>query len=268
MAVDTGTGSEVLLVERVGTVSVLTMNRPEARNALDPELIDALKGTLAAAVEDDAVRAVVLTGAGDRAFCAGMDLKGFVAQGDASSEGSAADGIAGHVIAPVIPWDLGVPLIGAINGAAVAGGFELMMSCDVVVAAEHAFFGLSEVKRGLIPGGGGTVLGSRVPPAIALEMCLTGDNIDAPRALAAGLVNRVVPADQVRDEALAIAKRIAANGPLAVAAIKALMRRGELEGAAAAWPDSDTLQRIFASDDAREGAMAFIEKRDPKWTGR
>jgi len=268
MTADPGTGSEVLLVEHVGAVAVLTMNRPEARNALNPELIDALKRTLAAAVGDDAVRAVVLTGAGDRAFCAGMDLRGFVEQGSGDGDGSASDGLAGHVVAPVIPWDLGVPLIGAINGPAVAGGFELMMSCDVVVAAEHAFFGLSEVKRGLIPGGGGTVLGSRIPPAIALELCLTGDNVDASRALAAGLVNRVVPADQVRDEALAIATRIAGNGPLAVAAIKALMRRGELEGAAAAWPDSDTLQRIFNSDDAREGATAFIEKRAPEWTGR
>lgn len=268
MTADTGSGSDVLLVEHVGAVAVLTMNRPEARNALNSELLDALKRTLTAAVDDDAVRAVVLTGAGDRAFCAGMDLRGFVEQGSGSGGGAASDGLADHVVAPVIPWDLGVPLIGAVNGPAVAGGFELMMSCDVVVAAEHAFFGLSEVKRGLIPGGGGTVLGSRIAPAIALELCLTGDNVDASRALAAGLVNRVVPADRVRDEALAIATRIAENGPLAVAAIKTLMRRGELEGAAAAWPDRETLQRIFTSDDAREGALAFIEKRAPDWTGK
>jgi enoyl-CoA hydratase len=268
MTADTGTGSEVLLVEHVGAVAVLTMNRPEARNALNPDLIDALKRTLAAAVDDPAIRAVVLTGAGDRAFCAGMDLRGFVEQGSGAGEGSASSHQpASHVVAPVIPWDLGVPLIGAINGPAVAGGFELMMSCDVVVAADHAFFGLSEVKRGLIPGGGGTVLGSRIAPAVALELCLTGDNIDASRALAVGLVNRVVPADQVRDEALAVATRIAENGPLAVAAIKTLMRRGEFEGAAAAWPDGETLQRIFSSDDAREGALAFIEKRAPNWTG-
>ncbi len=275
MTADTGTGSQVLLVEHVGAVAVLTMNRPEARNALNPPLIDALKRTLAAAVDDDAVRAVVLTGAGDRAFCAGMDLRGFVEQGSGSGsvperpagDGGATAGLAGHVVAPVIPWDLGIPLIGAINGPAVAGGFELMMSCDVVVAAEHAFFGLSEVKRGLIPGGGGTVLGSRIAPAVALELCLTGDNVDAARALAVGLVNRVVPADQVRAEAIAVATRIAENGPLAVTAIKALMRRGELEGAAAAWPDSETLQRIFTSDDAREGALAFVEKRAPEWKG-
>jgi enoyl-CoA hydratase len=157
MTADTGTGSDVLLVEHVGAVAVLTMNRPEARNALNPDLIDALKRTLADAVDDDAIRAVVLTGAGDRAFCAGMDLRGFVEQGSGAGEGSASSAqLASHVVAPVIPWDLGIPLIGAVNGPAVAGGFELMMSCDVVVAADHAFFGLSEVKRGLIPGGGGT----------------------------------------------------------------------------------------------------------------
>ena len=254
----------MLLEERVGEVAVLTLNRPESRNALNGELIGQLGARLGALAGDDSARAIVLTGAGDRAFCAGMDLKDFAARPAPSGGDTARETRA----AAVIPWDLPKPIVAAVNGPAVAGGFELVLSCDLVVAADHATFGLSEVKRGLIPGGGGTLLATRVPLAVALEIGLTGDAIDAHRALAVGLVNRVVPADRVLDEAIALAGGIAANGPLAVASVKDLMRRGATDGGSHAWPDTELMNRVFSSEDAREGATAFVEKRAPRWTGR
>jgi enoyl-CoA hydratase len=258
-----------LLEDRVGAVAVLTLNRPEARNALNRALIAALEERLGALADDDGVRAVVLTGAGDRALCAGMDLKDFASgggsdAGEASAAGRSDDGGA----YAVIPWDYPLPIVAAVNGAAVGGGFELVLSCDLVVAAEHAVFGLPEVKRGLIPGGGGTLLATRVPLAIALEIGLTGDPIDAEAARRAGFVNRVVPAADLLDEAIALAGRIAENGPLAVAAVKQLMRRGATDGSEAAWPGREVIGRIFGSEDAREGATAFVEKRAPRWVGR
>lgn len=255
----------VLERDRRGAVEVLTLNRPERRNALSAELIAALGHTFAELADDDAVRAVVLTGAGDRAFCAGMDLKDFAA--NASSD-DAGDSSGGGDRYTVIPWDYPKPIVGAMNGAVVAGGFELMMACDLVVAADHAVFGLAEVKRGLLPGGGGTTLATRIPLALALEITLTGDNFDAARALEIGLVNRVVPAADVLTEALALAGRVAENGPLAVRVVKQLVRRGAADGEAQAWPDPETMHRVFGSEDAREGALAFVEKRAPHWVGR
>jgi enoyl-CoA hydratase/carnithine racemase len=272
IVMDAGVGSEVLSARRVGAVAVLVLDRPEARNALNGALVRAIGEHLRAAEADDDVRAIVLTGAGDRAFCAGMDLKEFAEQraGDDTPDAlgglDAEPGTPGS--SPVIPWDYPKPIVAAVNGAAVAGGFELVLSCDLVVAAEHATFGLSEVKRGLLPGGGGTLLATRVPLAIALELGLTGDAVDAERAQAVGLVNRVVPADRLLDEATALAARIAENGPLAVTAVKQLMRRGTTEGGMHAWPDGPMLRRIFGSADAREGATAFVERRAPRWTGR
>jgi len=168
----------------------------------------------------------------------------------------------------LIPWDYPKPIVAALNGATVAGGFELMMSCDLVVAGDQVVFGLAEVKRGLLPGGGGTLLATRIPLALALEITLTGDTFDAARALAIGLVNRVVPAERVLDEALALANRVAENGPLAVTVVKQLVRRGATEGGTAAWPPPADIRRVFASEDAREGALAFVEKRAPRWVGR
>jgi enoyl-CoA hydratase len=263
---DAETRDSVLERRREGAVEILTMNRPERRNALSNMLIAALDDTFAALADDDAVRAVVLTGAGDRAFCAGMDLKDFAARDQ--DDDAAADGDEGTSRNSVVPWDYPKPIVAAINGAAVAGGFELMMACDLVVAAEHAVFGLAEVKRGLLPGGGGTLLGTRVPLAIALELTLTGDTFDAARAFDVGLVNRVVPAAHVLPEALALAARIAENGPLAVSVVKQLVRRGSTEGGHAAWPDRATSRLVFGSEDAREGALAFVEKRAPRWVGR
>jgi enoyl-CoA hydratase len=265
-----GDASEpVLLRRRVGAVEVLTLNRPERRNALSNELIQTLERTFAELADDDAVRAIVLTGAGDRAFCAGMDLKDFAERSSDDPEPEAdPDEEAVPERHQLIPWVYPKPIVAALNGATVAGGFELMMSCDLVVAADHAVFGLAEVKRGLLPGGGGTLLATRIPLALALEITLTGDTFDAARALEIGLINRVVPANRVLEEALALANRIAENGPLAVSVVKQLVRRGATEGGQAAWPPPAEIRRVFSSEDAQEGALAFVEKRAPRWVGR
>jgi len=257
----------VLLRRREGGVEVLTLNRPERRNALSAALLSALKDAFAELAVDPDVRAIVLTGAGDKAFCAGMDLKDFAANSgdEAAPEEFPDDARIPHAF---VPPDFPKAVVAALNGSAVGGGFELMLECDLVVAADHAQFGLAEVKRGLLPGGGGTLLATRIPLALALEITLTGDTFDAERACEIGLVNRVVPGAQVVDEAVALAGRIAENGPLAVAVVKRVVRAGAVEGGAAAWPSRAELREVFGSEDAREGAVAFMEKRAPRFVGR
>jgi len=261
--VTTDTGDE-LVRERRGEVLVARLNRPEARNALSPSLMGAIGAAVGEAESDPAVRAVVLTGTGDRAFCAGMDLRAFA--GGASM--SAADPAAMAGFQRLLDGRVTVPVIGAANATAVAGGFELLLGCDLIVASSEARFGLPEVKRGLFPAGGGTRLGTRVPLSIALEITLTGETFDAGRAHALGLVNAVVPPDEVLDRALELAGRIAANGPLAVAATKELVRLSVTDAARATERLAELQQLVFASDDAREGATAFVEKRPPVWQGR
>jgi enoyl-CoA hydratase len=265
MSAGTGTGgsgetAETVEVERLGAVTVVTINRPERRNALDPAAMSGLGRALAAAELDDAVRCVVLTGAGEKAFCAGMDLRAF-AEGGISPDDLPKPGLE-VLIERVYPK----PVVAAVNGAALAAGFELVMACDLVVAAQHALFGLPEVKRGLVAAGGGTRLPLRVPLAVALEIGLTGEPVDAARAHALGLVNRVVPAADVRAEALALAEAIAANGPLAVAATKELMR-AEAAGLSIAAVGARA-KPVFESEDAREGALAFAQRRAPVWRNR
>jgi len=253
-----------LVRDRRGAVLVARLNRPDARNALTPELLRAISAAIVDAEADPDIRAVVLTGTGDRAFCAGMDLRAFAA-GEQSGIG---DNEATRGFFRLTEGATTVPVVGAANGTAVAGGFELLLACDVIIASSEAEFGLPEVKRGLFPAGGGTFLGTRVPLAIALEMALTGDAITAERAYDLGLVNAVVRPDEVMETALARAERIAANGPLGVAAVKELVRLGVFDAARARQRLDDWRHVVFSSEDAKEGAMAFVEKRAPVWHGR
>lgn len=257
----------LILRERRGHTEILTLNRPEAANSLNPELMDELGVALREVLDDNDARVVVLTGAGERVFCAGMDLSSLGAFNDQATAGAVpkpgADAMASFM-AGTYPK----PVVAAVNGAAVGGGLELVMSCDLVVAAEHARFGLPEVKRGLYAAGGGTLLSTRIPLALALEMGLTGRLIETPRALDAGLLNQVVAADELLPAAVALADEVAANGPLAVQLTKALLRGAVTESPGAGRATPEQMATVFQSDDAREGATAFMEKRPPNFTGR
>jgi enoyl-CoA hydratase len=256
--------TEELVTERRGAVLVLRLNRPEARNALTPSLIIGIGQAVTAAEADPDIRAVVLTGTGDRAFCAGMDLRAFAAAGglDRSLVAQMDD------FQRLVHGRVSVPLIGAANALAVAGGFELLLACDLIVASSQAEFGLPEVKRGLFAAGGGTFLATRLPMSIALELALTGDTIPAARALSLGLVNAVVEPEAVLDTAVAYAERIAANAPLSLAATKELVRLAASDPARA-WERLEEWRPIvFDSEDAMEGAVSFVEKRTPVWRGR
>jgi enoyl-CoA hydratase/carnithine racemase len=245
-----------VLTEITNNILVVTLNRPEAGNALNGALSEGLSNALSEAATNDEVRAIVITGAGEKIFCAGMDLKAFAAGEDLAKIGMGFTALR----------SCKKPLIAAVNGHALAGGFEVVMMCDLVVAVETARFGIPEVKRGLFAAGGGVRLPARIPLAIALEMGLTGDPIDAPRAATLGLINQVVPAAQLREAALALAGRITANGPLAVQATKELM----LDEIGSGNPTlmGELQKKVFSSEDAKEGATAFAQKRTPEWKGR
>ncbi len=249
--------------ERRGHVEILTINRPEARNAINGDVTAAMSAALDEVTGDDDCWVVVLTGAGDKAFCAGMDLKAF-------ASGQGASIIDAHGFAGITRRAFPKPIIAAVNGSALAGGCEIMLSCDLVVAAEHAMFGIPEVKRGLVAGAGGLIrLPRRLPRAVALELALTGEPMDASRALQLGLVNRVVPVADLMDEALALAETIAANAPLAVRLSKKVMVESVDLPEDQAWGLSDSsFGQVASSADAMEGAVAFAEKRVPNWQGK
>jgi enoyl-CoA hydratase len=261
----------ILEREQHGLVQVLRLNRPEAANSLNPELLRELGRAFHESATDDATQVLVLTGAGERIFCAGMDLRAFSQSEESPGGGGASSTASANADAPAsfnfkdLPAK---PVIAAVNGAAVGGGFELALACDLVVAADTARFGLPEVKRGLFPGGGGTLLGTRLPLSLALEVALTGELIDAQRAASWGLVNRVVPPEDLLTSALGLAQTIAANGPLATRMIKDLVRRAVLDDPKRGWATPEEFSAIFSSEDAREGAMAFLEKRPANWKGR
>ena len=254
--------SELIKVEVVEKILVITIDRPQARNAINLEVAQQMAAALDRLDNDDSLVIGVLTGAGNT-FCSGMDLKAFAATGQRPYAGDR--GFAGICERPPRK-----PLIAAVEGYALAGGCEVVLACDLVVAANNATFGVPEVKRGLVPGSGGMVhLPSRIPYHIAMEAVLTGDMFPAQRLHQYGLINQLVEPGQALEAALTLARKIAANGPLAVQTAKQIIAESRN------WRPADMfdLQRpriahVFASADAKEGATAFAEKRDPVWTGK
>lgn len=250
--------SAVITEARDG-VLIITMNRPEARNAVNRALAEGVAEALDRLDDDPSLRVGILQGAGGT-FCSGMDLKAFLAGELPSIPGR---GLAGLTRRPPVK-----PLIAAVEGYALAGGFELALACDLVVARSDALFGLPEVKRGLIAAAGGLL---RLPRQIAfrhaMELVLTGDFISAPRAHEMGLINRIIDGPAL-DAALELANKIAANGPLAVAASKQVLQRQADWSTAEQWDrQAPITDPIRETNDAREGARAFAEKRAPQWSG-
>jgi crotonobetainyl-CoA hydratase len=257
-----------VLVERQRHTMLITLNRPQVMNCVDAQVARLVGDALAEADEDVDVRAVVVTGAGDRAFCSGADLKA-LARGDlVTPEDRRHWGFAGFV-----EHQISKPTIAAVNGLALGGGAEIVLASDLAVAAEGAVLGLPEVTRGIMAGAGGPFrLVAQIPHKVAMELLLTGEAVDARTALRCGLVNRAVPAGQVLDTAMVLADRISANAPLAVQATKRVARglsNGSVVHERKAWEISHAeLARVKASRDAKEGPLAFAERRAPRWQSR
>jgi enoyl-CoA hydratase len=253
--------AETVTVEQQGAVLVITLDRPAKRNAMDGAMARALAAAVDALDADPALVVGVLTGAGGT-FCAGMDLAAFLT-GDVPE-------VPGRGFGGITRTPPATPLIAAVEGYALAGGCELALACDLIVAAEDATFGLPEVTRGLFAGAGGLVrLPRRIPAAIALEHALTGDPLPASEAARWGLVNRLTEPGAALAGALELAARIARNGPLAVRTTKHVVQSAPTWPADELWDRQQVLlDQVFTSDDAREGASAFAEKRAPRWTGR
>ena len=256
-------GTENLKVEQVGQTLVVTMNRPEAKNALSQAMLVGLADAWAQTDEDDGIRCAILTGAGGD-FCTGMDLKAFSGGG---AENPYADRFAAdpdlHWKALLRHYQPRKPLIAAVEGYAVAGGTEILQGTDIRVAGEGATFGIFEARRGLFPLGGSTVrLRRQIPFTVAMDLLLTARQVTATEAKEIGLIGRVVPDGQALDTALEIAEVICANGPLAVEAIKRSVRETEgLSEVAGLARELELGWPIFATEDAKEGAKAFAEKR-------
>ncbi|MEL7317186.1 MAG: crotonase/enoyl-CoA hydratase family protein [Pseudomonadota bacterium] len=249
-----------VLTEVENGILIVTINRPEAKNAMTKAASEAIAAAMDRLDAEDDLRVGILTGAGGT-FCSGMDLKGFLRGESPSVEGR---GFGGVVQAPPAK-----PLIAAVEGYALAGGLELMIACDLVVANDKAKFGIPEAKRGLVAAAGGVMmLPDQIPERIAMELALTGDFIDAARAYELGLINTVTDGAAL-DGAKALAAKIVANGPLAVKVSKQIIKESR------GWPMDERYDRqgkliapVFVSNDAREGAAAFAEKRAPNWTGK
>ena len=255
--------TECVTVEIENGVARVTLNRPESRNAIDPEMTTALRAAFDRIEADPAVRVSVLAGAGP-VFCAGLNLKSFLG-GEAEAILYGAGGFAGFVRRARQK-----PVIAAVTGAALAGGFEIMLACDMVVAGEGAVFGLPEAKLGLVAGGGGAIrLSQRVPRVLANEMLLTAKTYSAAEMERWGLLNRVVPDAQVQLAALELAATVAANAPLSVIESLALSDQAVSGQEAPLWQANDAaLKRLSDSADVTEGVRAFFEKRPPHWSGQ
>ncbi|MGN9846240.1 crotonase/enoyl-CoA hydratase family protein [Nonomuraea sp. H19] len=252
--------SDEVLVEESGNVAIITINRPKARNAVNGAVARGIAGALDDLDARPDISAYVLTGAGGT-FCAGMDLKGFLSGDFPMVEGR---GFGGLTEAPPKK-----PLVAAVEGYALAGGFELALSCDVIVASSESTFGLPEPKRGLVAGAGGIMrLPRRIPYHVAMEIALTGDHYPAARLYELGLVNRITEPGAALEGAIELARKIAANAPLALAATKKVIIESQ------DWPLEEMFEKqgpiinpVFGSKDAMEGAAAFAEKRAPQWKG-
>lgn len=253
-----------LLIEDDGPVRILTLNRPAAGNSLTAAHIDVLGSALGRARDDDSVRVIVLTGSGDRAFCTGTDLSG-------TTEVSAADDQFSppphHLSRGMELWK---PVIAAVNGFAIGGGFELALSCDLRYAASTATFALPEVRIGSMPGAGGTQrLIRQAPYALAMEMLLLGERWSAAKLQQVGLLNDVVEPDRLMSTVVDVARRIAQNAPLSVRAVKQAVYRGRhLELGEALRVERTLFNLLRDTEDRREGRAAFAEKRDPQFRGR
>jgi enoyl-CoA hydratase len=248
--------ADEVLIERRDRVLLITLNRPDARNAINHEVADGLIRAVEELDGDDGLTAAVLTGAG-RGFCAGMDLKAFAERG------------APRAVGKFFEEGAAKPLVAAIEGFAVAGGLEIALTCDLLVAAKGAKLGIPEAGVGLFAAGGGLLrLPQRLPLGVAMEMALTAEPITAEAAFGYGLVTRLAEPGQAVDVALALAERIARNAPRSVAASKRLIRASVGRTEAEFWAlQKPEIPGVFESDDAREGPRAFAEKRAPNWSG-
>ncbi|OBH15892.1 crotonase/enoyl-CoA hydratase family protein [Mycolicibacter terrae] len=257
-----------VLVERRGNVLLITINRPEARNAINGAVSTGIGDALAQAQDDDEVRAVVLTGAGDKSFSAGADLKAIANRENIYHSDHPEWGFAGYV-----QHFIDKPTIAAVNGTALGGGTEIALASDLVVAEQRAQFGLPEVKRGLIAGAGGVFrIIDQLPRKVALELLYTGEPISAAEAARWGLVNRVVEDGGALEAALELAEQITGNAPLSVQASKRIaygVDDGAIPGEAAGWARTGReFSALLRTEDAKEGPRAFAEKRAPVWKAR
>lgn len=250
-----------VLTSTEGRIAVVTLDRPAARNAVNGAMAQAIGAAIVEAERDPEIWAVVIAGNGP-VFCAGADLR-MISEGGSAM--TADGGFAG-----LTSLDRTKPLIAAVDGPALAGGFEIVLACDMVVAGTGASFGIPEVRRALIAAAGGVVrLPHRIPRNVATELAVTGGTIDAERAHALGLVNRLVPAGTALAAALALAAEVVANPPVAVRLALEVVRLSSDRGEVAAWERNDeAMAEVQRSADFREGPLAFLEKRAPVWTGR
>ena len=248
--------------EKRGKIAIMTVNRPEAMNAFTVEMLAAMDAAFADFQKDDSLWVAILTGTGDKSFCAGMDLGEAIPKLNSGEQMGYED----HTKRPFS--DVFKPIITAVNGFCIAGGMEFMQGTDIRIAAEHATFGLGEVRFGLVPAGGTHVrLPRQIPWAVAMELLLTGENLDAKRAYEIGLINKIVPKEDLMDAAMKMADNICRNSPLAVRTAKEIVvRQANLEPGFVL--EKALAARVFGSHDAQEGPRAFMERRRPNFTGK